>query len=55
MKLKNRVVMSAIGTHESVESEGGKRGFSVETLWRIATVLEIPMDYLFEDEKASKD
>ena len=24
MKLKNRVVMSAIGTHESVESEGGK-------------------------------
>ena len=38
-----------------IESEGGKRGFSVETLWRIATVLEIPMDYLFEDEKASKD
>ena len=24
MELKNRVVMSAIGTHESVESEGGK-------------------------------
>ncbi len=33
-----------------IESEQGKRGFSVETLWRIATVLEIPMDYLFKDD-----
>ena len=33
-----------------IESEAGKRGFSVETLWRIATVLEISMDKLFEEE-----
>ena len=25
-----------------IESEKGKRGFSVDTLWRIATVLEVP-------------
>lgn len=33
-----------------IESEAGKRGFSVETLWRIATVLEISMDKLFEEK-----
>lgn len=33
-----------------IESEQGKRGFSVETLWRIAMVLEIPMDNLFKDD-----
>lgn len=33
-----------------IESEAGRRGFSVETLWRIATVLEISMDKLFEEE-----
>lgn len=32
-----------------IESEDGKRGFSVETLWRIAIVLEIPVDRLFDD------
>jgi len=32
-----------------IESEEGKRGFSVETLWRIATVLEVSMDKLFEE------
>ena len=34
-----------------IESEKGRRGFSVETLWRIATVLEIPIDKLFENEQ----
>lgn len=33
-----------------IESEAGRRGFSVETLWRIATVLEVSMDKLFEEE-----
>ena len=33
-----------------IESEQGRRGFSVETLWRIAMVLEIPMDNLFKDD-----
>lgn len=33
-----------------IESEQGRRGFSVETLWRIATVLEMPMDNLFKDD-----
>lgn len=32
-----------------IESEQGKRGFSVETLWRIATVLEVDMNKLFEE------
>lgn len=32
-----------------IESEQGRRGFSVETLWRIATVLEMPVDNLFDD------
>lgn len=34
-----------------IESDKGKRGFSVETLWRIATVLETPLDDFFKDEK----
>ena len=33
-----------------IESAKGKRGFSVETLWRIATVLEVPLDKFFEEE-----
>lgn len=33
-----------------IESEQGRRGFSVETLWRIAMVLEIPIDNLFKDD-----
>ena len=33
-----------------IESEKGKRGFSVDTLWRIATVLEVPLDKFFEEE-----
>lgn len=32
-----------------IESEEGKRGFSVETLWRIALVLEHPVDYFFDE------
>ena len=32
-----------------IESEKGRRGFSVETLWRIATVLEVPLDKFFEE------
>ncbi len=32
-----------------IESEKGKRGFSVETLWRIATVLEVPLDDFFKE------
>ena len=32
-----------------LESEKGKRGCSIETLYRIATVLEISMDKLFEE------
>ncbi len=37
-----------------IESEQGKRGFSVDTLWRIATVLEVPLDKFFEDNESSK-
>lgn len=33
-----------------IESEQGNRGFSIETLWRIATVLDIPMDNLFDEK-----
>ena len=33
-----------------IESEKGKRGFSVETLWRIATVLEVPLDDFFKED-----
>lgn len=32
-----------------LESEKGKRGCSIKTLYRIATVLEISMDKLFEE------
>lgn len=32
-----------------LESKKGKRGCSIETLYRIATVLEISMDKLFEE------
>ena len=32
-----------------IESEEGKRGFSVETLWRIALVLEHPVDDFFDE------
>ncbi len=32
-----------------IESEEGKRGFSVDTLWRIATVLERPIDDFFDE------
>ncbi len=32
-----------------IESEEGKRGFSVETLWRIATVLERPIDDFLDE------
>lgn len=34
-----------------IESEKGKRGCSIETLWRISVVLEVSMDNLFEDVK----
>lgn len=34
-----------------IESEKGKRGFSVETLWRIATALEVSIDDLLKEEK----
>ena len=38
-----------------IESEEGKRGFSVETLWRISVVLEVPLDNFFqEDEESSQ-
>lgn len=37
-----------------IESEEGKRGFSVETLWRISTVLEVPLDKFFEDNESSE-
>lgn len=32
-----------------IESEEGKRGFSVETLWRVAIVLEKPIDDFFDE------
>lgn len=40
-----------------IESEQGRRGFSVETLWRISTVLEVPLDKFFheEDEEENKN
>lgn len=34
-----------------IETSGGKSGFSVETLYKIATVLEVSMDELTKDEK----
>ena len=32
-----------------IESEKGRKGFSIETLWRITVVLDITMNQLFED------
>lgn len=34
-----------------IETSGGKSGFSVETLYKIATVLEVSMDELAKEEK----
>ena len=34
-----------------IETSGGKSGFSVETLYKIATVIEVSMDELTKDEK----
>lgn len=34
-----------------IESDKGKRGFSVETFWRIATVLETPLDEFVKEVK----
>ena len=33
-----------------IESEKGRKGLSIETLWRIATVLEVKRDDLFKEE-----
>lgn len=33
-----------------IESEEGRRGFSVETLWRISIVLEKPIDDFFNED-----
>ncbi len=33
-----------------IESEKGRKGLSVETLWRVATVLEVSIDDLFKEE-----
>ena len=37
-----------------IETSGGKSGFSVMTIYKIATVLEISMDNLFEDTEKNK-
>lgn len=34
-----------------IESDRGRRGFSVETLWRISIVLDVPLDAFFKEEK----
>ncbi len=34
-----------------IETSGGKSGFSVDTLYKIATVLEVSLDELTKDEK----
>ena len=34
-----------------IETSEGKSGFSVVTLYKIATVLEVPLDYLTQDEE----
>ncbi len=34
-----------------IETSGGKSGFSVVTLYKIATVLEVSMDELTKEEK----
>ena len=33
-----------------IESEKGRKGLSIETLWRVATVLEVSIDDLFKEE-----
>lgn len=38
-----------------IESEQGRRGFSVETLWRISTVLEVPLDKFFHEDDEEKN
>ena len=38
-----------------IESEQGRRGFSVETLWRISTVLEVPLDKFFHEDNEEKN
>lgn len=32
-----------------IESEEGKRGFSIETLWRLSIVLDKPLDAFFDE------
>lgn len=32
-----------------IESEEGKRGFSIETLWRLSIVLDKPVDAFFDE------
>ena len=32
-----------------IESEKGRKGMSIDTLWRIATVLEVKIDDLFKE------
>lgn len=32
-----------------IESEKGRKGLSIDTLWRIATVLDVRIDHLFEE------
>lgn len=34
-----------------IESDRGKRGFSIETLWRISIVLGVPLDDFFKEEE----
>ena len=34
-----------------IESDRWRRGFSVETLWRISIVLDVPLDAFFKEEK----
>lgn len=34
-----------------IETDYGRRGFSIETLYRISVVLEVDMNSLFEEEK----
>ena len=36
-----------------IETSEDKSGFSVVTLYKIATVLEVPLDYLTQDEENS--
>ena len=38
-----------------IESEKGRKGFSIETLWRITVVLEITMNQLFEENEDEKN